>query len=53
MNVYDFDKTIYLDDSSVDFYKFNLKRNPKLIKFWPRQSKAALDYEDGNENYLL
>lgn len=45
MNVYDFDKTIYLDDSSIDFYKFNLKRNPKLIKYWPRQSKAALDYK--------
>lgn len=47
MNVYDFDKTIYKDDSSVDFYKFNLKRNPSLIKYWPRQSKAALDYKRG------
>ena len=27
MNVYDFDKTIYKDDSSMDFYKFNLKKN--------------------------
>lgn len=47
MNVYDFDKTIYLNDSSIDFYKFNLKRNPKLIKYWPRQSKAAMDYKRG------
>lgn len=47
MNVYDFDKTIYVNDSSMDFYKFNLKRNPKLIKYWPRQSKAALDYKRG------
>ena len=45
MNVYDFDKTIYADDSSVDFYKFNLKRNPKLAKYWPQQAKAALDYK--------
>lgn len=47
MNVYDFDQTIYLDDSSIDFYKFNLKRNPKLIKYWPRQAKAAIDYKRG------
>lgn len=47
MNVYDFDETIYLNDSSIDFYKFNLKRNPKLMKYWPRQSKAALDYKRG------
>lgn len=47
MNVYDFDETIYLHDSSIEFYKYNLKRNPKLIKYWPRQSKAALDYKRG------
>ena len=47
MNVYDFDKTIYKNDSSIDFYKFNLKRNPKLIKYWPRQIKAATAYKMG------
>lgn len=47
MNVYDFDKTIYLNDSSVDFYKYNLKKQPELIKYWPRQAKAALDYKRG------
>ncbi len=45
MNVYDFDKTIFLKDSSIAFYKFNLKRNPKLAKYWPKQAKAALDYK--------
>ena len=34
MNVYDFDKTIYDGDSSVDFYKFSLKRHPKLARLW-------------------
>lgn len=47
MNVYDFDETVYLNDSSKEFYVFNLKRNPKLAKYWPRQSKAALDYKRG------
>ena len=47
MNVYDFDETVYLNDSSKEFYVFNLKLNPKLAKYWPRQSKAALDYKSG------
>lgn len=32
MNVYDFDNTIYRGDSSVDFYKFCLKRHPSVLK---------------------
>lgn len=47
MNVYDFDKTIYNGDSSVDFYKFSLMRNKSLIKLWPRQMRAALKYKQG------
>jgi len=31
VNVYDFDKTIYDGDSSIDFYLFNLKRSPKIL----------------------
>lgn len=31
MNVYDFDKTIYDGDSSIDFYFFCLKKHPKII----------------------
>lgn len=45
MNVYDFDKTIYSRDCSVDFYKFNLKKNPALAKYWPGQVQAALQYK--------
>ena len=37
MNVYDFDKTIYLRDSTVDFYLFCLLRFPSLCRFWPMQ----------------
>lgn len=37
MNVYDFDNTIYRGDSSIDFYKFCLKRNVALIRFLPKQ----------------
>ena len=31
MNVYDFDKTIYDGDSSIDFYFFCLKKHPEII----------------------
>ena len=37
MNVYDFDKTIYHNDSTVDFYFWQLKKNPLLIRFMPKQ----------------
>ncbi len=32
MNVYDFDNTIYDGESAFDFFKFCLKKKPKLIK---------------------
>ncbi len=35
MNVYDFDKTIYDDDSTADFYFFCLKKYPAVIKYLP------------------
>ena len=35
MNVYDFDKTIYDGDSTVDFYKYCLKRYPVIYKKIP------------------
>jgi phosphoserine phosphatase len=35
MNVYDFDKTIYNGDSTVDFYFFCLRKYPNIIKFLP------------------
>lgn len=50
MNVYDFDKTIYDGDSSIDFYKFNLKRTPRLSKLWFKQAGAALKYKLGKHD---
>lgn len=47
MNVYDFDKTIYDGDSSVDFYKYCLKNQLGLMKHWPKQTKAMFDYKRG------
>ena len=42
MNVYDFDKTIYKDDSTVDFYFFTLKRHPAVLLLLPSTAWAAL-----------
>lgn len=44
-NVYDFDKTIYKGDSSIDFYKFCLKRHPSIAKYWPAQIAAFVQYK--------
>lgn len=40
MNVYDFDKTIYPKDSSIQFYVYSLRRKPSLFRYWPRQIVA-------------
>lgn len=45
MNVYDFDKTIYNGDSSVDFYIFTLKKNPKILKHLPKQIFSIILYK--------
>ena len=44
MNVYDFDKTIYDGDSTVDFYFYSIKRQPSLLKFLPKQAWAFTKY---------
>lgn len=44
MNVYDFDKTIYRDDSSMDFYKFNIKKNPIILMHVFSQGLAVIAY---------
>jgi len=44
MNVYDFDKTIYDGDSTVDFYFFCLKRSPKILKYLPYQGISFIKY---------
>lgn len=50
VNVYDFDKTIYPGDSMVDFYIYNVLRNPLLLRFLPSQlwhiTKFGLGRED-------
>ena len=45
MNVYDFDKTIYDGDSSIDFYLFSLKKNPLIAALLPYQAAAMLLYK--------
>lgn len=41
MNVFDFDQTIYKVDSSIEFYKYCLKRCPRLAKYFPVQLAGA------------
>ena len=45
MNVYDFDKTIYDGDSTIDFYLFELKRNPKVLFNFPKQILGFVLYK--------
>jgi HAD superfamily phosphoserine phosphatase-like hydrolase len=33
MNAYDFDKTIYDGDSTIDYYKFCIKKNPWILRY--------------------
>lgn len=47
MNVYDFDKTIYDGDSTLDFYFYSLKKDFKLIRFLPLQVIGFLRYMFG------
>lgn len=44
MNVYDFDKTIYRGDSTVDFYFYALKKKPLLLRYAPLQALGFLLY---------
>lgn len=44
INAYDFDGTIYDGDSSVDFYKFCLKKNKKILLQAPTQLLGILLY---------
>jgi len=45
INLYDFDKTIYDGDSSVDFYLYCLKRKPSIILLIPSQFLALIKYK--------
>ena len=42
INVYDFDKTIYYNDSTSDFYVFCLKRHPSVAKHFPKTALAFI-----------
>ncbi len=42
MNVYDFDKTIYDGDSTIDFYLYCLRRRPKIFCCAFRQCRGIL-----------
>lgn len=44
MNVYDFDKTIFDGDCSMDFYFFNLRRHPAVLLALPIQVYGAFLY---------
>jgi len=44
MNVYDFDKTIYNGDSTVDFIYFCIRKYPKSLRHLPIIIKAYLKY---------
>ena len=43
-NVYDFDKTIYQGNSSLDFWWFCVCRKPILLRFLPKQVAGAISH---------
>lgn len=45
MTIYDFDKTIYDGDSTVDFFLFCMKKRPRLVRFLPLAIKLSLMYK--------
>lgn len=47
MNVYDFDKTIYKGDSTLDFYLYCLKKQPLLILILPIQILGFIRFKLG------
>lgn len=47
MNIYDFDKTIYKGDSTLDFYFYCLKKQPILILIIPIQILGFIRYKLG------
>lgn len=47
MNVYDFDGTIYAGDCTLDFWKFCVKNNPKILVALPGALIACLQFKLG------
>ena len=44
MNVYDFDRTIYRKDSEVDFFFYELRKHPGLLRYLPKQCVGFAKY---------
>ena len=44
MNAYDFDKTIYNGDSTVDFYQYCLLKYPSIAVYLPKQVRDGFQY---------
>ena len=44
MNVYDWDKTIYKNDSTVDFFFWQIRRHPSLLRYLPVQLWGFIGY---------
>lgn len=49
-NIYDFDKTIYAGDSTIDFYVFAILKKPILLKYIPKQLWHIIKYSLKLEN---
>ena len=47
MDAYDFDHCIYAGDCTIDFFRFCLKKKPKLLHFLPRQIWGLVLYAFG------
>lgn len=47
INVYDFDKTIYDGDSTLDFYIYSIKKYPLLLRYFPKQIWGMIMYKCG------
>lgn len=45
MNVFDFDRTIYNGDSSIDFWIFCLKKDFRLLRYFPNQMMGLILYK--------
>lgn len=45
MNIYDFDKTIYQGDSTIDFYLFCIQKKPLILLEIPKVLKAMIQYK--------
>ena len=45
INSYDFDKTIYDGDASIDFYIYMLKKYKKIILLLPYQIYGMVSYK--------